>query len=96
MFRVGQKVVCVDASYYGPNSSRLREGTIYTIAHIGAEEDCEGEYGVLLVELKTLQAQGWRDGFRASRFRPIQERKTDIGFAHEILRKVSRKQGADA
>lgn len=28
--------------------------------------------------------------------RPLVERKTDISFAHEILRKVSRKHGADA
>lgn len=89
-FRVGQKVVCVDATRYGPNSSMLREGAVYTIASVDGHEDFHGEYGVLLVEVTPTPAQGWREGFRASRFRPIVERKTDISFAHEILRKATK------
>lgn len=85
MFRVGQKVVCVDVSYFGPNTSLLRKGDVYTIASVDAYEDAHGEYGVTLVEIIPQPAPGWRDGFRASRFRPVVERKTDISIFTAML-----------
>jgi hypothetical protein len=100
-FHVGQKVVCVDANFKSRgalyldgdgdlkrssgNTGGLRVGEVYTVAKIRVGEM---ENTLFLVE---VGARGPKDtGYRFSRFRPIQERKTDISFAHEILRKVSR------
>lgn len=91
-FRVGQKVVCVN------NKARVHLGrdwvisqppvleAVYTIADLAFEGD---ENTLILEELSRPATSPWR-GYAAWRFRPIVERKTDIGFAHEILRKVSR------
>ncbi len=49
-----------------------------------------------LVEIIEPRLTGWIPGFNARAFRPLVESKTDIGFAHEILRKVTKRQGADA
>lgn len=72
-FRVGQKVVCVDAS---GQEVFIEKGAIYTIISISP---C----GVYI-----RVADG--GGHYKHRFRPIVERKTDISFAHEILRKATK------
>lgn len=96
---IGQKVVCVDAScidsqkYYQPE---IFVGAIYTIASFGEHSDFPGEQGVHLVEIPLRIPVGDREPFGAWRFRPIVEKKTDIGFAHEILRKITRKNGERA
>ena len=84
-FRIGQKVVCVNAlprpGKIFKDGSKLTKGAVYTIAgsgfltHLGAP-------GVSLVEI----TRPFVPGFREDRFRPLIERKTDISFAHEILR----------
>ena len=90
IFRVGQKVVCVDAAETNNwNIPELMEGGIYTISWTDGPD-------VLLVEPTFRSRFGLNTPFRADRFRPIVERKTDIGFAHEILRKATRKQDANA
>ena len=84
-FRVGQKVVCVDDRPRAYRENPLVLGGIYTIAGLPIEPS--GEIGVFLVEVESSAPFG----FYPDRFRPIVEKKTDINFAHEILRKVSRK-----
>ena len=81
-FRVGQKVVCIDSSG-GCEAYGIFSGRIYTITNIGL---WLGK--TLHVDVKEIPSRvplGWR----ATRFRPVVERKTDISFAHEILRKAS-------
>lgn len=83
-FRVGQKVVCVDDA---PSLGREwfgyepKEGAVYTIA--GFSHGRYGDYQVLvLVELN----HPW--GYRASRFRPVAERKTDISIFTAMLKEA--------
>lgn len=94
-FRVGQKVVCVDDSI--SRLSRilrwalrypwnLRRGEVYTIQSLAS--DFYGESTLVLVEAKNPPVED--RGFFARRFRPVANRKTDISFAHEILRKTKR------
>lgn len=80
-FRVGQKVVCVDAS----NCTLVEEGRIYTVTDVGPflEVDCPPS------------SRGCRRYF-PRRFRPLVERKTDIAIFNEILRKVSGKRRVEA
>jgi hypothetical protein len=82
-FRVGQSVVCVDNSPWPahPDDAPLVKGQIYTILALRLDS-------VRIVEAYPHQ---WMN---ASRFRPIVEHKTDIGFAHEILRKVTKRVDA--
>ena len=93
MFRVGQKVVCIDDSpglFSGRSYVTLN--AIYTIR--GFCENIHGEIGLLLNEVRPDVPRllfGQERGFQQSRFRPVVERGTDIGFAHEILRKANKK-----
>lgn len=94
-FRVGQKVVCVDAKI--PLLAQflravfnldwpLVEGEVYTVKRLTVLFD---EPAIELAEVKNAELL---DGlFRQARFRPIVERETDISFAHEILRKNTKK-----
>jgi len=98
-FRVGQKVVCVDAASGDPARyfpCELIKGSIYTIQGFGEHSDHPGETGVHLCEIQNRWHQGHRESFNPARFRPLADRKSDIGFAHEILRKVSRKDRVSA
>ncbi len=87
-FRVGQKVVCVDDAPRGYKSALVRKGGIYTI--VGLPMAPDGEPGVLLAEVDADAPYG----FWQYRFRPLTERKTDISFAHEILRKATKRVNA--
>lgn len=95
MFHVGQKVVCVDdtGDRVGRTETFPVKGVVYTIRACG-------QYGVHLEEIINQPQQYIQDYgevfFKARRFRPLIERKTDIGFAHEILRKATRKRSVDA
>lgn len=82
-FRVGQKVVCVDGSPpacgHGPG---VVKGRIYTVSAIG--ESSFGSPNFIDVE----EVRGncpWAQNFRASRFRPVAERKTDISIFTTML-----------
>jgi hypothetical protein len=99
LFRVGQKVVCVDASGRRPwwDDEAPIEGRVYTIARIFFDIDCE----VLeFVELKRCQrSRGWHGcdiGYDARRFRPIVERKTDISVFTKMLTPKKRELVRDA
>jgi hypothetical protein len=85
-FRVGQKVVCVDANSNDPRcgpgwrADPLRNGAIYTIAGFGTSKF--GETCLLLEEAKNTAMHQY--GYHPRRFRPLTERSTEAGMA--ILR----------
>jgi hypothetical protein len=82
-FRVGQKVVCVDAKR---SDRRLEKGAEYQISEV-FWIDSVGELGVGIAGVPSGHpVRGWR----SSRFRPIVERKTDITVFTEILRKATK------
>lgn len=97
-FHVGQKVVCVDAnspSFQNFNHSKnlLINREIYTIEWVGTDLPT----GICMVQLCELPTKNQFDSpiyYQAKRFRPLVERKTDISFAHEILRKASKRVDA--
>jgi hypothetical protein len=76
-FRVGQKVVCVDAGSW----RHLKNGTVYTVLATWAIDD--GDPGFL-----TVDSQRGGGQYRRRRFRPIVERKTDISIFTEMLTKT--------
>jgi hypothetical protein len=88
MFRIGQPVVCVDATpcMIRDITPDLKEGDQYTISGLSGYKDACGEYGVTVHGARAQVATGY---FRASRFRPVVEKKTDISWAEEILRRES-------
>ena len=91
MFRVGQKVECVDAKprlgqsvWDGPT---LVKGRLYTIGGVYLSD---GEECVILDEIKRgprALLEG-KPGFLASRFRPVVTRKTDISVFRALLNPV--------
>jgi hypothetical protein len=94
-FRVGQKVVCVDASV-GKNIAikLLVVGHVYTIKRI-SHGYSDGGYGLHMAELPELySALGQTIGWAFDRFRPIVERKTDISIFTAMLNPT--KQGVNA
>lgn len=94
-WRVGMKVVCVDASDRGFTMASWGadipvEGEIYTVLDV---LDCYGIEGLLLKEIRNTP--DWMYAYNSDRFRPLVERKTDISFAHEILRTVTKTAPVD-
>lgn len=91
-FRVGMKVVCIKAGVSSTHAP-LCVGSVYHIRAIGDYGDPAGPW-VKLREVKnvTCRAVLW-DGrtvheelvYSASRFRPVQERKTDISIFTAML-----------
>lgn len=89
-FHVGQKVVCVDDSEQVQDGDYVVAGHTYEVGGFCNFQHRTNRIGVLLRGMKRRHFS-WGDGWSVLRFRPIIEKKTDISFAHEILRKVSRK-----
>lgn len=100
MFRIGQKIVCVDASKHPHNwraPSILREGAIYTVK--GFEKAFQTGIELIVLEESNVPT-GWfvtslfpgvkrgpfNYGYRPSRFRPVVEKKNETGM--EMLRKL--------
>ncbi len=91
MFRVGQKVVCVDSEMligiWAPDEVGPIVGGIYTIRRIFLDYD--GDAIVWLNEIARgplAKAQhGDNAGYLAIRFRPVVERKTDISIFTRML-----------
>ena len=82
MFRVGDEVVCVDAS----TDAGCRwigdapvEGQVYTIRALGPSRLSQLP-GVWLNEIRHCGKGGWDEAYRASRFRKVQRRKTDLSI----------------
>lgn len=104
MFRVGMKVECVDASvsWGHPTGSELEEGRIYEVRAVGLATS--GALGLRLHEvvlssepghIGNISGQPFVDAFyRASRFRPVVSRKTDISLLTAML--TPSKQEIDA
>lgn len=83
MFKIGEKVVCVDASPARPDCAvgmplRLTLNAVYTVRSIQTEPHIAG-YGVRLEELPN-PSMIWSDGderewsYASNRFRPLSER----------------------
>lgn len=91
MFRVGQKVVCVDARDTNSHGlPEIVEGGVYTIRWVGVDDY---KLCVRLVEVPrnalappfTTPPEFLDWPFYASRFRPVVERKTDISIFTAML-----------
>ena len=83
-FRVGQKVVCISED----KTRILKRGRVYTIASVRWISDAESYnpgLGVTVAETPTREDDEWCAEFRAERFRPIVERKTDISIFTKML-----------
>jgi len=105
MFRVGQKVVCVDASKRGTLGSvnydrpQLTKGAVYTIREL---DGCDGYHAVRLVEIVEPILDIWIDrgpsepAWYSGRFRPIVERKTDISIFKAMLTPAGKKERVNA
>lgn len=84
MFEVGQRVVCINSDPRpGGKPTHLHRGRTYTVASIILE--CWDGPGITLAEL-AIPYRG-KLGWLAERFRPLQERKTNISVFTEILNK---------
>lgn len=83
-FRVGQKVVCVDAGgIFFPVVQSPKAGAIYTVRGLidGVRYNGERGIGVVLVELHNpLSRNGREHSFEPARFRPIVDTETKISF----------------
>jgi hypothetical protein len=93
--KVGDKVVCINDEWPGFVANPLQAGAVYTIAEITPDRfgwnyshGAHNGPGLRLVETQNNLADV--DRFTWLRFRPVTPRKTDISFAHEILRKASK------
>lgn len=97
MFRVNQKVVCVDDERTDATGVKdVHRGEIYTIRWCGIHSTPwhPEEYCVRLLGIERVDS--WVPSnidcpFRASRFRPIVERKTDISVFTAMLNPSARK-----
>lgn len=77
-FRVGQKVACVDAKCSG---RRLKKNAVYVVEDV-LWTDSAGELGLLIARHPSSHPLA---GWRASRFRPLVERSTDISVFKAML-----------
>lgn len=79
MFRIGMKVVCIDATPRKIPRAVLKKGAIYTIVALPYCPD--GEHGIEVAEVESQALFGfWKD-----RFRPVVERKTSIEIFTRML-----------
>lgn len=93
-FRVGQKVVCVDAK---PSFSRVpapfKEGDVLTVSAITTGWSGHGLDTGLCFEEVPCVGQCY-NGYSARRFRPVVERKTDISIFRAMLNTTPETVGA--
>lgn len=87
MFRVGQKVVCIDAKGH----RLIKTGQVYTIRQVGLVAWTDGSAAVRLEEIcrgprdRCDGSRGDDTPYYARRFRPVIERKTDISIFTRML-----------
>ena len=100
-FRVGQKVVCVDASinttrYFWPDDVPVA-GRVYTVTSLQANPlvrfNPDDQMTVCLAEIRNRAPEigGVDAGFALRRFRPAVEFVTDISELREIVADVFRR-----
>jgi hypothetical protein len=89
MFYIGQKVICIDDTVVTGDvrgfSAWVVKGSIYIIRDIAPPDPFGG--GFLLEEITAdiHQPSGIEYGWRITRFRQLDERKTDISIFRELL-----------
>lgn len=94
VFRVGQKVVCIDDA---PSASGVvspfKNGDVLTIISIMDGFSYRGhDLGLLFAEVPCI---GHYDhGYSVARFRPVVERKTDISIFRAMLNTTPQMEGA--
>lgn len=95
MFRVGQKVVCVDVrpSPMGRPPIELTLNAVYMISYI-APPDIWGDIGLGLVDIEYIRDVFHRPEFNARRFRPVVDRPTDISIFTRMLTDADEKVDA--
>lgn len=93
MFKIGQKVVCIDDTPrpnkpVRPGVKLPKKDKIYTIRDMYTAKST-GELALILVEIKNKPHPSWNKelGFLADRFRPIDE---SYRFAEETLSKIEK------
>lgn len=83
MFRIGQKVVCVNAApdkgRTFPHGKELVLSAIYTVQSTGLRGPYDFSSCIALTEIPDWQ-------YRVTRFRPVVDRKTDISIFTEMLK----------
>jgi hypothetical protein len=96
-FRVGQEVVCITDSWVLANLKLVvpKAKSTYVIRDTILRPWSPVSRGLRLIGINNATFE-FVDGiyepyFDAQFFRPLDKRATDITFAHEILRKASRK-----
>jgi hypothetical protein len=85
MFRVGQKVVCVDdlpPPGFDGQDMLIRRGVIYTVREVGLPSWMDGTECIRLSEVRQANDD---TPYWARRFRPIVDRPTDISVFKEML-----------
>lgn len=99
-FKVGQRVVCVDDSpgpipgylpSLRPWDGYLKRGAIYTVRWVGMHAPVlsgQRHPQLLCVKLEEIVRSIKDPPYRATRFRPVVERKTEIAIFTRILDNV--------
>jgi len=96
MFRIGQKVVCIDDKPRNPSQVRPgittpKKGIVYTIRDIYESVTKSGKVGLILEEIKnpTNEKFGKELGFNADRFKPLISPESEA-FADAVLEKIKK------
>lgn len=94
MFRIGQKVVCVDDSSlsshpnFAPWDGLISTGTVYVVRWVDRHMWADGTVGCGVKLCGIVRRYGDGDTpYSASRFRAVVEKKTDISMFEEILKR---------
>mgnify|MGYP003496429940 CR=1 FL=1 len=92
MFKVGQKVVCVDDSQTPGcvwKADKPRKGSVYSVTEVGIHP----LYGHLQLGFSEIKNSPLKYGrYAARRFRPVVERKTDISIFTAMLNPAKAKE----
>lgn len=98
MFKVGQKVVCINGSpdpnkKHHPSVVFPKTGKIYTIRHIWESQTHSGRIGVVLEEIRNPINPHYNHeyGFDSDRFKPIDMIDDSVEWAESILTEIEEK-----
>lgn len=89
-WHVGMKVVCVNDGGGLPEFHGLTNGVVYTIREIGVAPSWHVDSGTPVIKLVEIRRPVPRSepeeiGYRITRFRKVQPRKTDISIFTRFL-----------
>lgn len=93
MFKIGQKVVCInDTPKVGKISKNkpLKKNNTYTIRGMYESITHPGMFGLLLEELANPISNQWRKeiGYNADRFKPVDMIDDSVEWAENILSEI--------